>query len=448
MFLHLFLHVPHFSPPLLCFFSFPVFPTFQFLDCPDYSSSSIFQMPRSGIREPSAPPAHIDPPVVGYLSAPPPLDTSPPTHSSASLIKAIREELLRLSQKQAALPSYHSWSPAPRPPVRSSNQSCHWPCLPASPNLEQCFPWKSLRVYSREIVLLKVKWRGGPMRFSKWRGRLHEILNDRMVDTESDQQTGDSVTKWQITMWTEYTGPFGRRWRDTSGLVLPVFLSCTTCYVCASVGSWEGSMPSFGHRGSTRWIFFFFAAFLQTLWFHDFILMLPSLTRQNPQHDKDIFLLLTYRYRCWVVFHCKALKNLFSDHQVLLSVFSAMMSHAMPWHCDVVHLTQSTVRGYSKVKGHSQQASSDSTHKGGGASIETNNLFFSYRTAVAPLVWVNICWLNTTFMIIAFPRSSPILHLVLLLFFLYLAAKRQQNGLETNKSSNMTPGAGKMCYKS
>ncbi|XP_029379670.1 UPF0606 protein KIAA1549 [Echeneis naucrates] len=79
-----------------------------FLDCPDYSSSSIFQMPRSAIREPSAPPAHIDPPVMGYLSAPPPLDTSPPTHSSASLIKAIREELLRLSQKQAALPSYHS----------------------------------------------------------------------------------------------------------------------------------------------------------------------------------------------------------------------------------------------------------------------------------------------------------------------------------------------------
>ncbi|XP_039989470.1 UPF0606 protein KIAA1549 [Xiphias gladius] len=65
-------------------------------------------MPRSGIREPSAPPARLDPPMVGYLSAPPPLDTSPPTHSSASLIKAIREELLRLSQKQAAMPSYHS----------------------------------------------------------------------------------------------------------------------------------------------------------------------------------------------------------------------------------------------------------------------------------------------------------------------------------------------------
>uniref|UniRef100_A0A3Q3E233 UPF0606 protein KIAA1549 n=1 Tax=Labrus bergylta TaxID=56723 RepID=A0A3Q3E233_9LABR len=63
--------------------------------------------PRSVIREPSAPPAHLDTSSVSYLSAPPPLDTSPPTHSSASLIKAIREELLRLSQKQAAVSSYH-----------------------------------------------------------------------------------------------------------------------------------------------------------------------------------------------------------------------------------------------------------------------------------------------------------------------------------------------------
>lgn len=80
----------------------------QFLDCPDYLPSSIFQTPRSVIREPSAPPVHLDTSGVSYLSAPPPLDTSPPTHSSASLIKAIREELLRLSQKQAAVPSYHS----------------------------------------------------------------------------------------------------------------------------------------------------------------------------------------------------------------------------------------------------------------------------------------------------------------------------------------------------
>ncbi|XP_061629252.1 UPF0606 protein KIAA1549 isoform X7 [Phyllopteryx taeniolatus] len=61
------------------------------------------QMARSVLREPSAPPTHLDA-GAGYLSAPLSLDTTPPTQSSASLIKAIREELLRLSQKQG----YHS----------------------------------------------------------------------------------------------------------------------------------------------------------------------------------------------------------------------------------------------------------------------------------------------------------------------------------------------------
>ncbi|KAM4572306.1 UPF0606 protein KIAA1549 isoform 6-T8 [Odontesthes bonariensis] len=65
-------------------------------------------MHRSGIREPTAPPTHLDSLGVGYMTAPQPLDISPPIQSSASLIKAIREELLRLSQKQAAVPSYHS----------------------------------------------------------------------------------------------------------------------------------------------------------------------------------------------------------------------------------------------------------------------------------------------------------------------------------------------------
>ncbi|KAG7455875.1 hypothetical protein MATL_G00245700 [Megalops atlanticus] len=64
-------------------------------------------MPRTALREPSAPPAHLDSPGMGYPSAPPE-ETSPPGHSSASLIKAIREELMRLSQKQAAVPVYHS----------------------------------------------------------------------------------------------------------------------------------------------------------------------------------------------------------------------------------------------------------------------------------------------------------------------------------------------------
>ncbi|XP_072290749.1 UPF0606 protein KIAA1549 [Eucyclogobius newberryi] len=74
----------------------------------DYHDYSVLQMARSGIRETSALPPHVDTSGVGYLSAPPPLDPAPPTHSSASLIKAIREELLRLSQKQAAVSSYHS----------------------------------------------------------------------------------------------------------------------------------------------------------------------------------------------------------------------------------------------------------------------------------------------------------------------------------------------------
>ncbi|XP_028970927.2 UPF0606 protein KIAA1549 isoform X1 [Esox lucius] len=62
---------------------------------------------RSARREPSAPPAHLDNHTAGF-SYPSEESSSPPNHSSASLIKAIREELMRLSQKQQAVPSYHS----------------------------------------------------------------------------------------------------------------------------------------------------------------------------------------------------------------------------------------------------------------------------------------------------------------------------------------------------
>ncbi|KAM8861902.1 UPF0606 protein KIAA1549 isoform 5-T6 [Synchiropus picturatus] len=77
------------------------------LDFPHYPPRSIFQTTRSGAREPSAPPVHLDT-SASYMSAPPPMDTIPPPHSSASLIKAIREELSRLSQKQAAVSGYRS----------------------------------------------------------------------------------------------------------------------------------------------------------------------------------------------------------------------------------------------------------------------------------------------------------------------------------------------------
>ncbi|KAM9705240.1 LOW QUALITY PROTEIN: UPF0606 protein KIAA1549 [Menidia menidia] len=72
------------------------------LSFPEYSSSSVFQMPSSSLRDPSAPPPPPDLPHPGV----PPEDASPSAHTSASLIKAIREELRRLAQKQAAVTSY------------------------------------------------------------------------------------------------------------------------------------------------------------------------------------------------------------------------------------------------------------------------------------------------------------------------------------------------------
>lgn len=78
------------------------------LGCLDYSSISVFQTSRNGLKEPSSTSAHLDSLGLGYAPSAPLEEPSPPNHSSASLIKAIREELMRLSQKQAAVPSYHS----------------------------------------------------------------------------------------------------------------------------------------------------------------------------------------------------------------------------------------------------------------------------------------------------------------------------------------------------
>ncbi|GAA6102780.1 UPF0606 protein KIAA1549 isoform X2 [Tachysurus ichikawai] len=68
------------------------------LSFPEYSSSPVFQMPRSSLRDPPMPTA-------GYSGLE---EASPAVQSSASLIKAIREELQRLSQKQPAMTVYHS----------------------------------------------------------------------------------------------------------------------------------------------------------------------------------------------------------------------------------------------------------------------------------------------------------------------------------------------------
>ncbi|KTF84499.1 hypothetical protein cypCar_00024929 [Cyprinus carpio] len=71
----------------------------------EYSSSPVFQMPRTTLQDPPTSQGHLEASSAGYIA---PEERSPPPQSSASLIKAIREELQRLSQKQAAVVSYQS----------------------------------------------------------------------------------------------------------------------------------------------------------------------------------------------------------------------------------------------------------------------------------------------------------------------------------------------------
>lgn len=74
------------------------------LSFPEFSSSAVFQMPSSSLGDHSVPPMLLAPPTPEF-----PLDeSSPSAQSSASLIKAIREELRRLAQKQVAVAGSYS----------------------------------------------------------------------------------------------------------------------------------------------------------------------------------------------------------------------------------------------------------------------------------------------------------------------------------------------------
>uniref|UniRef100_A0A673NC17 UPF0606 protein KIAA1549-like n=1 Tax=Sinocyclocheilus rhinocerous TaxID=307959 RepID=A0A673NC17_9TELE len=63
------------------------------------------EMPRTSLQDPTTPQGHLEASSAGYIA---PEERSPPPQSSAFLIKAIREELQRLSQKQVAVVSYQS----------------------------------------------------------------------------------------------------------------------------------------------------------------------------------------------------------------------------------------------------------------------------------------------------------------------------------------------------
>lgn len=139
---------------------------------------------------------------------------------------------------------------------------------------------------------------------------------------------------------------FEMRWHDMSGLSM--CLSCTSWWIRERTPRVKANADP--HSGLV-------AAFLQTLC----VMVTFSCCLHWKPCKTNVFFFVFYitliTIQVFVVFQCRPLTSSSLPGATLL--FSAMMSHAMPWHCDVVHPTQSTARAYSEVIDHSQQASSD-----------------------------------------------------------------------------------------
>lgn len=174
-------------------------------------------------------------------------------------------------------------------------------------------------------------------------GWLTEPL-DYSESTESDQlQYIESETVLQDEEYEQYAGPK----RDER-----------TCFCPVDQGR---IMPS---CGSTFWTLFeillhFFGLSIQC---HGFILMLPSLKQKYSARHIYSQVKEIAQTTIHVIFQCRPLTSISP---------SGATSCFLPWWAMLcldtvmlVHVTQSTVRAYSKVIVHSQRASSESRHKG------------------------------------------------------------------------------------